>query len=715
MSLNLQAFSKSIDLGNGQTITLETGKMARQADGAILLKCNNLAMLATVVSGKEPRKDASFFPLSVDYQEKFAGAGRIPGGFLKRESRLSDYEILICRLVDRAIRPLFPDGYYHDTQVIISLVSADKEVLPDALAAFAASAALVCSDIPFAEPISEVRVVRIDGEFKVNPLRSELEGADLEIIVAATNDNIMMVEGEMDEVSEEVLLNAMKFGHDHIRKQCEIQNELAKACGKFDLVREIAEKPSDDELKAKIQEFIGQKIYDIASNASEKHERKAALKEAKEAVKAEFITEETDDETADLVSQCYSKVEKHVIREMVLNDRVRLDGRQLDEVRGLAMEIDVLASPHGSALFTRGETQSLTTVTLGSKDDEKMHDNVHGMYYDRFLLHYNFPAFSTGETKPMRGPSRREVGHGNLAQRSLRKVLPTDLEVNPYTVRVVSDILESNGSSSMATVCAGSLALMDAGVKVKTGVSGIAMGLISDGDRYAILSDILGDEDHLGDMDFKVTGTVNGICACQMDIKVDGLSYEVLTEALEQSKRGRLHILEQMNEVISEPREDYKDHAPRIEKLTIDSEFIGAIIGPGGKHIQELQRETGTKVWIEESEDGKHGYVTIIGTEKAGVVSAVSKVKGIAAKPEIGEVYDAVVKSIMPYGAFVEILPGKQGLLHISEVSWKRIEDLTGVMDEGDVVKVKLIGIDNQKRMKLSRKVLLPRPPRKQD
>ncbi|MCL4122204.1 UNVERIFIED_CONTAM: hypothetical protein GTU68_021288 [Idotea baltica] len=677
--------------------------MARQADGAILLKCNNLAMLATVVSGKEPRRDASFFPLSVDYQEKFASAGRIPGGFLKRESRLSDYEILICRLVDRAIRPLFPDAYYHDTQVIISLISADKEVLPDSLAAFAASAALTCSDIPFSEPISEVRVARIDGEFVINPLRTELESADLEIIVAATADNIMMVEGEMKEVSEDVLLEALKFGHDHIRKQCEMQIALAKACGKFGVVREIPAQPSDEDLHAAIEKFIGKKIYEIASNASEKHERKAALKEAKESVKEKFITEDTDDETAGLVSKYFSK------------DRVRLDGRQLDEVRGLDMEVDLLPSPHGSALFTRGETQSLTTVTLGSKDDEKMHDNVHGMHHDRFLLHYNFPAFSTGETKPMRGPSRREVGHGNLAQRSLRQVMPTDPEVNPYTVRVVSDVLESNGSSSMATVCAGSLALMDAGIKIKTGVSGIAMGLISDGDRFAILSDILGDEDHLGDMDFKVTGTINGMTACQMDIKVDGLPYEILAEALEQSKRGRLGILEQMNETIAEARDDYKDHAPRIEKITIDSEFIGAIIGPGGKHIQELQRETGTKVWIEESEDGKHGYVTIIGSEKAGVVQAATRVNGVAAKPEIDAVYDAVVKSIMPYGAFVEIMPGKQGLLHISEVSWKRIEDLNGVMAEGDVVKVKLIGIDNQQRMKLSRKVLLPRPERNAD
>lgn len=712
----LKSYSKTFDIGNGQEVTIETGKLARQANGSCLVKVGKAVMLATVVSNQEMRDGANFFPLSVDYQEKFAGAGRIPGGFLKREGRLSEYEILISRLVDRALRPLFPDGYYYDTQVIITLLSADPEVQTDALAALAASTAITLSDLPFDGPISEVRVARINGEFVANPTRSQMADVDIDLIVAATADNIMMVEGEMAEVSETEMLEAIKFAHEAIKIQIDAQLELAKMAGISDEKREAPVAPENEEIEAQVKSFIGTKVRDIAAGALDKKQRKEALKTLKEDLKAHLQgeEEELDPEVASFVSYYFSKIEKSEIREFVMDTRKRLDGRDLDEVRPLHIEVDVLPSPHGCALFTRGETQSITTVTLGTKQDEKMLDKALGLEYRKFMLHYNFPPFSTGEAKPLRGTSRREVGHGNLAMRSLERVLPHRDE-NPYTIRVVSDILESNGSSSMATVCAGSLALMDAGVPVKGGVSGIAMGMISDKNdpsRYAILSDILGDEDHLGDMDFKVTGTKDGICACQMDIKVDGLSYEILGEALEQARKGRLHILNKMNEVIEAPREDYKDHTPRIEKIIIPSEFIGAIIGPGGKHIQELQKETETQIFIEEVDD--KGEVLVYSNDKASIEAAKAKIKGIVAMPEVGEVYESTVRSIMPYGAFVEFLPGKQGLLHISEISWKRLENLNGIMKEGDKVKVKLLGIDQRSgKFKLSRKVLLPRPERK--
>ncbi|MCB9044445.1 MAG: polyribonucleotide nucleotidyltransferase, partial [Chitinophagales bacterium] len=649
----LQAITHTFDIGDGRTVTLETGKLARQADGAVLVRMGNAALIATVVSLPEPRPDVDFFPLSVDYQEKFAAAGRIPGGFLKRESRLSDYEILISRLVDRAIRPLFADNYVNDTQIIINLVSNDENIEPDALAALAASSALAVSDIPFQGPISEVRVAKIDGKFMVNPDRNLLDAASVDIIVAATDENVMMVEGEAKECSEADLLEAIKTAHSAIKIQIAAQKTFAEKANAATQKRAVTAPEENKELKEKVLAFSSDKIYEVAKAGLSKHERKNRFKAIKEAL-FEMLGEEITDEEKAQAATYLAKNEKHIIREMVLNDRVRLDGRKLDEVRPLSMEIDFLPSPHGCALFTRGETQSLTTVTLGTKQDEQMIDKAVGLEYKKFILHYNFPAYSTGEVKPQRGPGRREVGHGNLAMRSLKQVMPND-EDNPYTIRVVSDILESNGSSSMATVCAGSLALMDAGIPLSGGVSGIAMGMISDPEntqRYAILTDILGDEDHLGDMDFKVTGTHKGICACQMDIKIDGLSYETLAQALEQAKKGRLHILNAMDEVISQSREDYKPHAPRIEKIIIAKEFIGPIIGPGGKHIQELQAQTKTIINIEEIDE--QGHVTVAAQNKDAIEAAMRRIKAIVAVPEVGEVYDSQVKSIMPYGAFVE-------------------------------------------------------------
>ncbi|MCB0516865.1 MAG: polyribonucleotide nucleotidyltransferase [Chitinophagales bacterium] len=708
----LQAITHTFDIGDGRTVTLETGKLARQADGAVLVRMGNAALIATVVSLPEPRPDVDFFPLSVDYQEKFAAAGRIPGGFLKRESRLSDYEILISRLVDRAIRPLFADNYVNDTQIIINLVSNDENIEPDALAALAASSALAVSDIPFQGPISEVRVAKIDGKFMVNPDRNLLDAASVDIIVAATDENVMMVEGEAKECSEADLLEAIKTAHSAIKIQIAAQKTFAEKANAATQKRAVTAPEENKELKEKVLAFSSDKIYEVAKAGLSKHERKNRFKAIKEAL-FEMLGEEITDEEKAQAATYLAKNEKHIIREMVLNDRVRLDGRKLDEVRPLSMEIDFLPSPHGCALFTRGETQSLTTVTLGTKQDEQMIDKAVGLEYKKFILHYNFPAYSTGEVKPQRGPGRREVGHGNLAMRSLKQVMPND-EDNPYTIRVVSDILESNGSSSMATVCAGSLALMDAGIPLSGGVSGIAMGMISDPEntqRYAILTDILGDEDHLGDMDFKVTGTHKGICACQMDIKIDGLSYETLAQALEQAKKGRLHILNAMDEVISQSREDYKPHAPRIEKIIIAKEFIGPIIGPGGKHIQELQAQTKTIINIEEIDE--QGHVTVAAQNKDAIEAAMRRIKAIVAVPEVGEVYDSQVKSIMPYGAFVEFLPGKQGLLHISEVSWERLENLNGLLKEGDTVKVKLVGKDEKTgKFKLSHKVLLEKPKR---
>jgi len=702
----------SIDLGNGLApIELSTGKLAKQADGSVVLKQGSTMLLATVVSSKEAKAGVDFLPLSVDYQEKYAATGRIPCGFLRREAKLSDYEVLISRLVDRALRPLFPETYHADTQVMISLISADKDIMPDALAGLAASAALAVSDIPFNGPISEVRVAKIDGQLVINPRLSELERATLEYIVAGSAQDIVMVEGESKEISEAEMVEAIAFAHEAIKKQVAAQVELANLVGSH-VKREFNHEPSNPELREAIFAATYEKVYAVAKSGSTKHERSDKFA----AIGEEFFAtlgEEIDEETAFLAKKYYHDVQYEAVRNLILNEGIRLDGRDVRTVRPIWSEVDYLPAAHGSAVFTRGETQSLTSVTLGAKDDEQMIDGafIHG--YNKFILHYNFPGFSTGEVRPNRGPGRREVGHGNLAMRSLKQVLPADTE-NPYTIRVVSDILESNGSSSMATVCAGTLALLDAGVKLKAPVSGIAMGLITDEKtgKYAILSDILGDEDHLGDMDFKVTGTENGIVACQMDLKINGLKWEVLTQALDQAKEARLHILNEMKKTIAAPREDYKPHAPRIISMTIDKEFIGAIIGPGGKIIQEMQRETGSTISIEEV-DGK-GIVQVFADNKASIDAAVARIRAIVAKPEVGEVYEGKVKSIMPFGAFVEILPGKDGLLHISEIDWKRLESMDGVFNEGDLVTVKLLDIDKQGKMKLSRKALLPRPPKEE-
>lgn len=696
-------------MGHDAQIELSTGKMAKQADGSVVLKQGNTMLLATVVSAKEAKPGVDFLPLSVDYQEKYAAAGRIPGGFLRREARLSDYEVLISRLVDRALRPLFPEDYHADTQVMISLISSDKEVMPDALAGLAASAALAVSDIPFNGPISEVRVAKIDGQLVINPKISELEKATLEFIVAGSAQDIVMVEGEANEISESEMVEAIAFAHDVIKKQVAAVVELSNLVGKT-TKREYSHEPSNPELRDAIFAATYDQVYEIAQSASAKHDRSEKFGAIGEAF-FETLGEEIDDDTAFLAKKYYHDVQYEAVRNLALNEGKRLDGRDFRTVRPIWSEVDYLPAAHGSAVFTRGETQSLTSVTLGSKDDEQMIDGafIHG--YNKFILHYNFPAFSTGEVRPNRGPGRREVGHGNLAMRSLKQVLPAD-DANPYTIRIVSDILESNGSSSMATVCAGTLALMDAGVKIKAPVSGIAMGLITDEatGKYAILSDILGDEDHLGDMDFKVTGTERGIVGCQMDLKINGLRWEVLTQALDQAKEARLHILGEMSKTLSAPREDYKSHAPRVVSLTIDKEFIGAVIGPGGKIIQEMQRETGTTISIEEVDN--KGVVQVFADNKESVDAAVGRIKAIAAKPEVGQIYEGKVKSIMSFGAFVEIMPGKDGLLHISEIDWKRFENMDGIFNEGDMVTVKLLDIDKQGKLKLSRKALLPRPPR---
>jgi polyribonucleotide nucleotidyltransferase len=706
-----QPIRKTFDIGGGRMVTIETGRLARQADGAVTVSQGNCMILATVVANKEPKEGQSFFPLTVDYQEKFASAGRIPGSFFKREARLNDYEILTSRLIDRALRPLFPDDYFCEVQVLVSLISSDVDVLPDALACLAASAALAVSDIPVKEVISEVRVGRVNGEYIINPSRNELEESDLEFIVAATEKNLMMVEGEAHECSEEDLVKVLELAHDAIRIQIKAQQELRDlkgVAGKRDYTKPV----TDEVLEQKVTAFAKQKVYEVAKGALPKHERSdkfAAIKEELiEFLKSELAEGESlPDQTKKLASTYYSDLQYYVVRDMILDEKVRLDGRGLEDVRALDMEVDVLPSPHGASLFTRGETQSLTTVTLGTALDELLVESAAKSYDSKFFLHYNFPPFSTGEVKMMRGQSRREVGHGNLAQRSLKQMMPTGDFA--YTVRVVSDILESNGSSSMATVCAGSLALMDAGVPIPHHVSGVAMGLITKGDKYAILTDILGDEDHLGDMDFKVTGTRNGICGVQMDIKVDGLKMEVMAQALQQAKRGRLHILDAMYECIPAARAEVKPHSPRMVKLYIEREFIGAVIGPGGKVIQEMQRETGTTINIEEVNN--MGEVSIFGVAKEGVDKAQAWIKGIVAVPEVGEVYDSVVKSVVPFGAFVEFLPGKQGLVHISEISWKRLETLEGVVREGDTFKVKLIGTDPKSgKFKLSRKALIPKP-----
>ncbi len=703
---------KSIDLGNGRIITLETGKMARQADGSILLKMGKTMLLATVVSAKEAKEDTDFMPLSVEYKEKYASSGRFPGGFLKRESRPSDYEILISRLVDRALRPLFPDDYHAETFVTINLISADMDIIPDALAGLAASAALSISDIPFNGPMSEVRVARVNNEFIVNPTATQLKDADIDLMVGATYENILMVEGEMKEVPEAAMLEALRIAHEAIKIQCRAQMEFAEEVGaKARRVYDHEEK--DEDLRKKVWDETYDKCYQTAKSLIvDKHKREEAF----EAVIEEFLSQYTEEDEVNeaLVRKYYHEVNKEAARRLVLDENVRLDGRKTAQIRPILCEIDPLPATHGSALFTRGETQSLTTVTLGTKLDEKIIDDVLNQGTEKFTLHYNFPPFSTGEAKAARGISRREIGHGNLAHRALKNMMPPD-EENPYAIRVVSDILESNGSSSMATVCAGTLALMDAGIKIHKPVSGIAMGLISDdkSDKYAILSDILGDEDHLGDMDFKVTGTRDGITATQMDIKVEGLSFEVLTKALEQARIGRLHILDVMRETIAEPRPELKPHAPRIEMLTIPKDMIGALIGPGGKVIQEIQRETGTTIIVEEI-DG-HGDVNIFGENKAAITAALDWVKKIVAVPEVGQVYKGKVKTIVQFGAFIEILPNKDGLLHISEIDWRKIRTVEEVLKEGDIVEVKLIDIDPKTgKLKLSRKVLLPRPPREE-
>ncbi len=703
------------EMGDGKKISIETGKLAKQADGSVVVKMGDTMLLATVVSSQDAKEGSDFLPLSVDYQEKYASTGRIPGGFLKRESRLSDYEILISRLIDRALRPMFPEDYHADTQVMVSLISADKNIMPDALAALAASAALTISDIPFNGPISEVRVARIDGKLIVNPLISELANADIELIVAGNAQDICMVEGEMNEVSEDEMAEAIRFAHAAIKLQVQAQLDLLAKVGAKTKRTYKHEPEANPALESQIKAFAYDRIYAVAKSALGKDERSVAFKAIRKEFEATVAEQMSDSSYVYLLKKYYHDIEKEAIRAMILNDAIRLDGRTNKQIRPIWSEVGYLPAAHGSAVFTRGETQSLTSVTLGAKTDEQMIDGAMFFGYNKFMLHYNFPGFSTGEVRPNRGPGRREVGHGNLAMRSLKKVLPGD-DINPYVIRIVSDILESNGSSSMATVCAGTLALMDAGVQIKAPVSGIAMGLISDPvtKKYAILSDILGDEDHLGDMDFKVTGTTKGITACQMDLKIDGLSYDMLAEALNQAKEGRAHILGEMMKTIESPREDYKSHAPRIVQMRIAKEFIGAIIGPGGKIIQEMQRESGATISIEEKDN--MGIVQIYADNKDAIDAVYNKIKGITATAEVGEIYEGKVKSIMPFGAFVEIMPGKDGLLHISEIDWKRYETMDGVLTEGQIVKVKLIDIDKKTgKMKLSRKVLLPKPEKTED
>ena len=704
----IKPINVSTKLPDGREVSIETGKLAKQADGSVVLTMGKTMILASAVSKKDAMDNVDFLPLSVDYQEKFASAGKIPGGFLKREGRLSDYEVLICRLVDRVLRPLFPSDYHADTQILLYLISADKDVLPDALAALAASAALSVSDIPFNGPIAEVRVVKCGKEFIVNPTPEQIEKSSLNLMVGASYENICMVEGESKEVSEEDIIEALKVAHDAIKGLCELQNELAKKVGNIEK-REYSHENSDEDLLKDIKEKTYDKLYKIAEEGiSNKKKRGEKFKEVRE----EYLSSVKEDEEFDefLFGKYFHDIEKEAIRNSVLDKKIRLDGRKLNEIRPIWSEIDYLPNAHGSSVFTRGETQSLTTVTLGTKLDEQMIDGAMYNGYNKFILHYNFPGFSTGEVRPNRGAGRREIGHGNLALRALKNMIPSD-EDNPYTIRIVSDILESNGSSSMATVCAGSLALMDAGVEIKKPVSGIAMGMISDSKsgKYAILSDILGDEDHLGDMDFKVTGTADGITACQMDIKIDGLSFDVLKEALNQAKEGRLHILSEMNKTIDKPNKDLKSHAPRSYQMSIAKDMIGAVIGPGGKIIQEIQKESGATVLVEEVEE--NGIVSVFASNQDEMDNAVERVKAIVAVPEVGETYVGKVKSIKDFGAFIEFMPGKDGLLHISEIKWERVESMDGVLEEGEEIKVKLIEVDRRTgKFRLSRKALIPKP-----
>lgn len=699
--------TKTINLGDGKPITIETGVLAKQAHGSVVVRQGNTMLLATVVSATEIRPDTDFMPLSVDYIEKFAAFGRFPGGFKKRENRPSDYEILVSRLVDRALRPLFPKDFHAETFVNIELISAEKDVLPDALAGLAASAALMVSDIPFHGPISEVRVVRVDGKFIINPTLTEVQNSDIELMVGATKENILMIEGEMDEVSEAEMLEAIKAAHAAIKVHCQAQIDLAKLVGS-EIKREYIGDPEDLELEKDIYAKTYDNLYKLSVKGNpDKHLRSKNFDNLKTEYIAQSGIAEDEKDKLKLVDRYFHDIMKEAVRNAILDAGVRLDGRKTNEIRPIWCEIDYLPAAHGSAVFTRGETQSLTTVTLGNKMDEQTIDQVLVQDSERFMLHYNFPPYSTGEAKPKRGTGRREIGHGNLAMRALKRMIP-DEDLCPYTIRVVSDILESNGSSSMATVCAGTLALMDAGVKIKKPISGIAMGLITDvkSGKWAVLSDILGDEDHLGDMDFKVTGSKEGITACQMDIKVEGLSFEIMEKALAQANEGRMHILNILLETISEPREDFKPHAPKIERITVNGDMIGAIIGPGGKVIQGIQKETGATIVIQEI-NGK-GEVTISASNAESLNAAMSAIENIIAVPEIGKVYKGIVKGIKEFGAFIEIMPGKQGLLHISEIDTKRIDDINTVLKMGQEIEVKLIDIDKKKgNFKLSRKILL--------
>ena len=704
-----KVFKEVIDLGDGREISIETGKLAKQAHGSVVVQSGKCMLLCTVVSNYK-QSDVDFLPLTVDYREKFAAAGRYPGGFFKREARPSDGEVLTMRLVDRVLRPLFPKDYHSETQVMIQLMSHDDDVMPDAMAGLAASAAIQLSDFPFECSISEARVGRINGEFIINPSRAQLEESDIDMMIGASADSVMMVEGEMDEISEEEMTEAIKFAHEAIKLQCAAQERLAKSVGKKE-VREYEPKRSDENLEKKIHDMAYDKVYSVAKAGSAKHERSAAFSEIKDEIKSSF-SEEEQEEYGELISKYYRKAEKAAVRDLTLNEGLRLDGRKTNEIRPIWCEVDYLPSTHGSSIFTRGETQALATVTLGTSRDANQIDMPSHESEERFYLHYNFPPFSTGEARPIRGTSRREVGHGNLAQRALKGMVPEDC---PYTVRVVSEVLESNGSSSMATVCSGTMALMDAGVKLKKPVSGIAMGLISDADsgKYAVLSDILGDEDHLGDMDFKVTGTADGITACQMDIKVKGLSYEILVNALNQARDGRIHILEKLIDTIDSPASDVKPHAPKMITRRIPNEFIGALIGPGGKVIQELQKETGTTIVINEDPVTEEGVVEILGIDQDGIDAVLAKIDALMFKPEVGSAYEVKVIKILDFGAVVEYVeaPGNEVLLHVSELAWERTENVTDIVNMGDVFDVKYFGIDSRTRKeKVSRKALLPKP-----
>ena len=704
--MNYKLYKKEISLPDGRIITIETGKLAKQADGSAVIQMGNAMLLATVVSSKT-KSPVDFLPLTVDYREKFAAAGKFPGGFFKREARPSTEEILTMRLVDRVLRPLFPKNYHYETQVMIQLMSHDENVMPDSLAGLAASTVIQLSDIPFEYPISEVRVARIDNEFVINPSRSQLEESDIDIMVGASYDSVSMVEGEFDEISEEDMTNAIKFGHDAIKNQIEAQNELVNEIGKKD-TRDYDSGLEDDDLLKIIHDKCYSDCYEIAKKGLSKKDRSLEFSMIKEKLFDSFSEEEIEEKGA-LIKSYFSKVEKDAVRELVLSEGVRLDGRKTDDIRPIWCEVNYLPSTHGSSIFTRGETQALATVTLGTSRDANIIDSPTNQGEENFYLHYNFPPFSTGEARPLRGTSRREIGHGNLAQRALTKVFPSDC---PYTVRVVAEVLESNGSSSMATVCSGTMALMDAGVKISKPVSGIAMGLISDGKRYSVLSDILGDEDHLGDMDFKVTGTKDGITACQMDIKIKGLSYEILEKALKQAKEGRLSILEEMTKIIEKPADSVKEHSPKMIKIEIDGAFIGAVIGPGGKVIQEMQKETGTTIVIEE--ENEKGIIEILGTDQNMIDSVIQKIEDITFKPEVGRTYNVKVIKILDFGAVVEFRPGKEVLLHVSEIDWKRVEKVGDYLKIGDKIDVKYMGIDPRTRkQKVSRKVLIEKPEKK--